>query len=393
MTNKYINAMRSLALQAIMKAGQGHTGMAMSACPINYTLYTRFIKIAKGQPKWINRDRFVLSAGHGSMSYYSLLHFGGFLSLKEIKNHKQQGSLTPGHPEYENNNYVDCSTGPLGQGVAMAVGMALNEAYLRTKYSKLGLINHYTYVVVGDGDLQEGISYEAMSLAGRLNLNKLIMVHDSNDCQLDAKVNDAFNENLKLRMQSMNWEYIRSSNDPKDIELAVKQAQKNKKPTFIEVKTIIGEGTSAEGSNKAHGLKVDQNEIKIFEQHFDEKVKNFSFDKSIYKHFENAIQKRGLKAYNNWVEKAKVAQEKYPKLYKEFMNNFNGKFVDVNKILDEKKVKQNCATRDYVGEYFKQLSHAHLTEWVTHKPLNPLLIHIPKVGIIIPILQIREWDP
>lgn len=364
MNNKYVNAMRSLALQAIMKAGQGHTGMAMSACPINYTLYTKFINIAKGQPKWINRDRFVLSAGHGSMSYYSLLHFGGFLSLKEIKNHKQQGSLTPGHPEYEPNNYVDCSTGPLGQGVAMAVGMALNESYLRTKYSKLGLINHYTYVVVGDGDLQEGISYEAMSLAGKLGLNKLIMVHDSNDCQLDAKVNEAFDENLKLRMESMNWEYIKSSNDPKDIAQAVNLAKKSKKPTFIEVKTIIGEGTSQEGSNKAHGLKVDQNEIKLFEQHFEEKVKNFKFDKSIYNHFENNIQKRGLKAYNKWVEKAKLAQSKYPKLYKEFINNINGKFVDVSKILDEKKIKQNSATRDYVGEYFKQLEKSGLKDTI-----------------------------
>ncbi len=361
--NKYVNSMRSLGIQAIMKAGQGHTGMAMSACPITYTLFTKFINISKKNPKWLNRDRFVLSAGHGSMSLYSVLHFSGFISLKEIKNHKQKGSKTPGHPEYSSKNYIDCSTGPLGQGIGMGVGMAIAQSYLENKFKKIkSLVSHYTYVLVGDGDLQEGVCYETMSLAGKLNLNKLIVLHDSNDCQLDAKVNDAFNENLELRMKSINWDYIKTSNDPIDIENAIKLAKKNKKPTFIEVKTIIGEGTSEQGSNKAHGLKVDKNEISLFEKYYDIKVRNFKFDKSIYNHFISRVQNRGTKKYNKWIKDLEIAKSKYPKLVKELLNNFKNKFINIDKIINLDIINKNQATRDYVGQYFQQLYKSKIND-------------------------------
>ncbi len=362
--NKYVTAMRSIALQAIQKAGQGHTGMAISAAPINYTLFTKFINICKDNPKWINRDRFILSAGHGSMSFYSLLHFAGLLSLDEIKNHKQKGSLTPGHPEYEHDNFVDCSTGPLGQGVAMAVGMALNESYLENKFKQLDLIDHYTYVVVGDGDIQEGISYESMSLAGKLKLNKLIMIHDSNDVQLDSKVCISFSENLELRMKSINWNYIKVSNNPLEIEKAILKAKTSDSPTFIEVKTIIGEGTLEQNNHKAHGLKVDENQIESFEKYFNTKLNNFEFDKEIYEHFESKITARGLEVYNDWLNKEKVAMNNYPDLYNEFKNYVEDNYFDVSKVLNHKELKKDLATRDYVGLFFKQLSNANLKDTI-----------------------------
>ncbi len=359
---KYINAMRSLSIQAIEKAGQGHTGMAMSACPITYTLFTKFIKISKSSQKWINRDRFVLSAGHGSMSLYSPMHFAGFLSINDIKNHKKKGCKTPGHPEYEENNFVDASTGPLGQGVAMSVGMAIAEKYLSKKFKSL--INHYTYCLVGDGCIQEGISYESMSLAGKLGLNKLIVLHDSNDCQLDAKVNEAFNENLELRFKSMNWDYIKCLNDVESIELAIKQAQKNKKPTFIEVKTIIGEGTSCAGCNKSHGLKVDEKEISFFENYFSVKAKGFKFDKEIYNYFNKNVTQRGEKKYQAWKEKIDKLSKENPRIYNEFKKWTSNKFVDVSKILKSDDVNDLQATRDFVGIYMNQISKNRVNDTI-----------------------------
>ncbi len=223
MTKKYLNAMRSTALQAINHAGQGHTGMAISAIPLVYAIYQN-MNISKTHPKWINRDRFVLSAGHGSMSMYSLFYLSGLLSEDDILHYRQEDSLTPGHPEIEPHNYIDCSTGPLGQGIATATGMAIAEKYLNYQYRKLkGLINHYTYVVVGDGDLQEGICYEAMSLAGKLKLNKLIVLHDSNDFQLDSAVKVVNSENLKKRVESQNWVYLTCDNDVKKLMLVLKK--------------------------------------------------------------------------------------------------------------------------------------------------------------------------
>lgn len=359
---KYINAMRSLNIQSIGKAGQGHTGMAISACPITYTILTKFLNISKKNQKWINRDRIVLSAGHGSTSLYSPMHFAGFLSIDDMKNHKKKGCKTPGHPEYEENNFIDASTGPLGQGVAMSVGMAIAEKYLNGKFKQL--INHYTYCIVGDGCLQEGISYEAMSLAGKLCLNKLIVVHDSNDCQLDAKVNECFEENLKLRMESINWEYIRCSNDVEEIEKSIRKAQKNKKPTFIEVKTIIGEGTSCAGSHLAHGLKVEEKEILNFEEYFKTKARNFKFDKEIYNHFNKTITQRGERKYSSWKQKLEKISKENPKLYNEFKKILSGKFIDISKIISSNDVKDYLATRDYVGIYMNQIYKNNVTDTI-----------------------------
>ena len=362
---KNIIAMRALALNAIKRAGQGHTGMAISAAPLTYTLYTKFINIDKSNPKWINRDRFVLSAGHGSMSLYSLLHFAGLLSIEDIKNHKKENSLTPGHPEYEEYNYVDASTGPLGQGIAISVGMAMAEEYLRNKFDNLkNLINHYTYTIVGDGCLQEGISYESMSLAGKLNLSKLIVLHDSNDFQIDGNVNETFIEDLEKRVTAMNWSYIKCSNDPIDIQKAIEWSKKINKPSFVEIKTIFGEGTSAQAKNSAHGLKVDEKEEAVFSTYYNYKMKEFQFDEEIYNYFFENVIERGQKNYQNWKELYDSYAIKFPDEIKEFDKITNGNFPDVSKIIShEKIINKNCATRDYIKEYFKQIVDSKIPLW------------------------------
>ncbi len=356
--NIYLNAMRSVALQAIFNVQQGHTGMAISAIPLIYTIYAKNININSDDGKWINRDRFVLSAGHGSMSLYSLFFLSNLINLDEIKNYRQENSKTPGHPEYENksDNYIDCSTGPLGQGIASAVGMAIAEKYLANKWKKLkGLIDHYTYVVVGDGDLQEGVCYEAMSLAGKLKLNKLIVLHDSNDYQLDSAVNLVNNENLKKRVESQNWLYLKSNNDIENIDNCINIAKKSKKPTFIEVKTIIGEGTSAQSSFKAHGLKVTDQELKNANKYFDMNFENFNFPNEIFEHFHNNVVKRGKEKYEKWEKLLNEYQSKYPKLVNEFLDSFNDEYYDekIDKILNE-IIKENkvTPTKNYLKDFF-----------------------------------------
>lgn len=362
---KNIIAMRALALNAIKKAGQGHTGMAISAAPLTYTLYTKFININKSNPKWINRDRLVLSAGHGSMALYSALHFAGLLTIEDIKNHKKENSLTPGHPEYEDHNYIDASTGPLGQGLAISVGMAIAEEYLRHKFDNLkDLINHYTYVIVGDGCLQEGISYESMSLAGKLNLSKLIVLHDSNDFQIDGNVNETFIENLEERVTSMNWSYAKCSNDPTEIEAAIKAAQKINKPSFIEIKTIFGEGTSGQAKNIAHGLKVDEKEEEIFSNYFNYEMKEFEFENFSYDYFDKNVIQRGNQNYQTWKKLYDSYAKQFPADIKEFDKLVKGEFPDISKIIShEKIINKNAPTRDYVKAYFKQIVDSKVPLW------------------------------
>lgn len=365
MDTKNVNAMRALALNAIKKAGQGHTGMAMSAAPINYTIYTKFMNINSKDNKWINRDRFILSAGHGSMSLYSALHFSGLLSIDDIKKHKTEGSHTPGHPEYENDNHIDASTGPLGQGLAEGVGMAIAEEFLANKFKNLkGLIDHYTYVVLGDGCLQEGISYESMSLAGKLKLSKLTVIHDSNSYQIDANVNASFIEDLEKRVTSMGWSYKKCSNNPTEIEKSILEAKKINKPSFIEVITIIGEGTSAQGTRFAHGLKVDDKEEFNFSKYFDFKMDEFKFDQDIYDYFYEHVIQRGSRKYSEWKALHLEYSQKFPEEIKEFDNAVSGNFPDINNLISFKNISSgNRATRDYVKEYLLQINKNSKSLW------------------------------
>lgn len=357
--NKYVTAMKSLSLQALRHSKSGHPGMAMSASNITYTLYTHFLNISKQHPKWINRDRFVLSGGHGCLSIYSIFHFARLVPEQEILKFRNGSKWYPGHPEFEKFNYVDASTGPLGQGVANGVGMAIAQKYLEQRWSPISeLIDHYTYVVCGDGDLQEGVSYEAMSIAGNLKLNKLIMLYDSNNYQLDAKVSLVNNENIRQRVESQNWNYIQCDNDVDAIKKAIEQAKISiDKPTFIEVKTIIGEGITCANSNKAHGASINDDEISFFNKYYGVNYDNFIFPNEIYEHFETSVVERGKNAYDIWEKKLNEFLKSEPELTQEFLDNFNGKFHHIDQYLDLSNItKNNDATKTYLKTYFNELS-------------------------------------
>lgn len=299
MDNLIINNLKSLSIDMINNAKSGHPGIALGATKIIYTLYKYHMNVNYKDANWLSRDRFVLSAGHGSSLLYSMLYYAGFLVLEDLKGFRKVNSSTPGHPEITTNG-VDISTGLLGEGLGSAVGMALAEAYLRSTNDNH--VNYYTYVMCGDGDLEEGLSYEAMSLAGTLKLNKLIVLYDSNDISLDGKINVTFNENIELRMKSMNWNYIRANNDINDIDLAIKNAKVSDKPTLIEIKTIIGEGSLKEGTNKVHGSPLTLEDISNLKEKLNIPLTEFYTDNNLRNELTEYIYSRSLSKYNKTKE-------------------------------------------------------------------------------------------
>ncbi|MGE5700938.1 MAG: transketolase [Clostridia bacterium] len=270
-----INTLRTLSIDAIEKANSGHPGMPMGAAPMAHVLWSRYMKVNTSNPSWIDRDRFVLSAGHGSMLLYSMLHLMNYdVTIEDLKNFRQWGSRTPGHPEFGHTAGVDATTGPLGQGIAMAVGMAMAERHLSATYNResFDLVNHYTYVICGDGDLMEGVSGEASSLAGHLKLGKMIVLYDSNDICLDGKLSVSFSENVAMRYQAYGWQYIRveDGNDLAAIDAAIAEARADlDRPTLIEVKTTIGYGSPNKGGSSAsHGAPLGKDEVKLTKEHY-----------------------------------------------------------------------------------------------------------------------------
>lgn len=261
---KIISAIKALSIAEISKAKSGHPGIALGAAPILYTLYNKHMNIDVTDDKWINRDRFIMSAGHGSALLYATLYMAGFdLSIKDLKNFRQMGSITPGHPEYGITPGVDCSTGPLGQGIATAVGMATAEKYLSEKFNNL--LDYKTYVLCGEGDLMEGISYEACSLAGNLKLGNLIVLYDSNNITLDGDANKSFNEDILKRFDAMGWhtDLVANGNNPILIDMAISKAKRRTdKPSFIQIKTIIGKDSLLQGTNKVHGSVLTKEDIR-----------------------------------------------------------------------------------------------------------------------------------
>ena len=321
MSQQSVNAIKVLGVDAINKAKSGHPGVVMGAAPMAYSLFTKHLRVNPKKTDWINRDRFVLSAGHGSMLLYSLLHLSGFedVSLEEVKNFRQWGSKTPGHPEFGHTKGVDATTGPLGQGISTAVGMALAERYLAAKYNKEGyeLFDHYTYVICGDGDIMEGVASEAASFAAVQKLNKLVVLYDSNDICLDGATRDAFSENVRNRYEAYGWNTIlvEDGADVEAVNVAIEKAKQSDKPTLIEVKTIIGAGSpNKQGTNGVHGAPLGEEETALFRKEIGWNYEPFEIPEEVYADFKVNVADRGETANNEWEKLYNEYKEKFPEL-------------------------------------------------------------------------------
>lgn len=320
MNQKVIDTVRMLSVDAIEKANSGHPGLPLGAAPMAYTCWSDFLHISSKNPNWPNRDRFVLSAGHGSALLYSLLHLFGFdLSLEDLKNFRQLGSKTPGHPEYGHTQGVEVTTGPLGSGISMAVGLALGERYLGAVYNKedIKLIDHYTYVLCGDGDLMEGISNEAASFAGTQKLDKLIVLYDSNAITIEGSTDIAFTEDTAGRYRALGWSVskVEDGNDTEAIKSAIAKAKEEKGPSFIEIKTKIGYGSPKEDSAKAHGEPLGAEGLEKTRAFYHmEGQEAFSVAPEVYQAQEEIIAKKNAD-YDQWLDLCKTYQEKYPEDY------------------------------------------------------------------------------
>ncbi|WP_159885921.1 transketolase [Paenibacillus puerhi] len=328
-----VDTIRTLSIDAVEKAKSGHPGMPMGAAPMGYELFAKLMKHNPDAPNWVNRDRFVLSAGHGSMLLYSLLHLSGYdLSMDELKNFRQWGSKTPGHPEVGHTPGVDATTGPLGQGLGMAVGMAMAEAHLGAVYNRdnFPIIDHYTYAICGDGDLMEGLSSEAASLAGHLKLGKLIVLYDSNDISLDGELNLSFSENVMQRFEGYGWQVLRveEGNDLEAIHQAVLEAQADFRPTLIEVKTVIGFGSPNKagkgGSVGPHGSPLGIDEIVLTKRVYGwDENQHFFVPEPVQAHFAD-IKRRNIDRYESWNKLVKAYGEAHPELAKQFETALSG---------------------------------------------------------------------
>lgn len=355
MSQKSVNAIKVLGVDAINKAKSGHPGVVMGAAPMAYSLFSKHLRVNPKKTDWINRDRFVLSAGHGSMLLYSLLHLSGFedVSLEEVKNFRQWGSKTPGHPEFGHTKGVDATTGPLGQGISTAVGMALAERYLAAKYNKEGydLFDHYTYVICGDGDIMEGVASEASSFAAVQKLNKLVVLYDSNDICLDGETKDAFSENVRARYDAYGWNTIlvEDGANVEEVSAAIEQAKKSDKPTLIEVKTIIGAGSpNKQGTNGVHGAPLGEEETALFRKEIGWENEPFDIPADVYADFKANVADRGEAEYAKWEKLYADYKAKYPELSSELEEVLSRE--DINRLTKEsfsfKNVGDTQATRN-----------------------------------------------
>ena len=312
------NAVRFLSIDAVQKANSGHPGMPMGMADVCTVLFRYFLKFNPQNPNWINRDRFVLSAGHGSMLLYSLLYLTGYksVSLQDIKNFRQMDSICAGHPEYEKGTGIETTTGPLGQGIANAVGFAISEEILKARKGK-NIFDHKTYVVAGDGCLMEGISHEAFSLAGHLQLKNLIVFFDNNSISIDGPTSLAVSDNYKKRIESYGWDYINiNGHNEKQILNAIKKAQHAKKPTVIACKTIIGFGSpNKSGKSSVHGSPLGEEEIQLVRKKLNWGHQPFSIPSSILEAWRN-IGKKGLQEEEKWKKKNKLKNNSLSNLKK-----------------------------------------------------------------------------
>lgn len=351
-----VNTIRSLAIDAVQKANSGHPGLPMGAAPMAYTLWQRHLRHNPRNPHWANRDRFILSAGHGSMLLYALLHLTGYdVSLDDVKNFRQWGSITPGHPEFHVTPGVETTTGPLGQGAANAVGFALAEAYLAARYNRPDhtVVDHYTYAIVSDGDLMEGLSGEAASLAGTWGLGKLIYLYDSNDITLDGKASMTFTEDVAARYRAYGWHTltVEDGNDVDALDEAISAAKAvENQPTLIVIKTIIGYGSPNKGgTSEAHGSPLGVDEVKLVKEFYGFPPDPFYIPGEALEHLREAVD-RGAEQEAAWNQQWAAYAAAYPELAAEFERALAGQLpdgwdADLPRFTPEKKI----ATRNASG--------------------------------------------
>lgn len=357
-----VAAIRSICIDGINKAKSGHPGMALGSAPILYTLFTRHLVSDPKHPDWINRDRFILSAGHASMLLYTVLHLAGYdIKMDDLKNFRQVDSLTPGHPEYKHTPGIDATSGPLGQGIAQAVGEAMAETMLSHLYPEgKRLVDHYTYALCGDGCLEEGISQEAISFAGLQKLNKLILFYDSNAVTLDGPLSNSSSESQKDRFLAAGWNVydVPDGNDVEAIDLAIQKAKESKEhPSLIVVHTIIGYGSANQGLNKVHGSPLGIEDGERAKKFYGYNYGPFEVPEEIYYTFKESFVKRGEKAYKDYQDEF----EKYAKQYPEKAKFFKASLTnDVSTLvydsLPEYSLDYKDATRNISGNLLKLLN-------------------------------------
>lgn len=360
---KVINTIRVLSAEAIEKANSGHPGLPLGAAPAAFTLFNEHLKHNPKNPDWINRDRFILSAGHGSMLLYSLLNLYGYgLKIEDLENFRQFDSLTPGHPEYMHTKGVEASTGPLGQGIAMGVGMAIAERHLAALFNKDDnkLIDHMTYILCGDGCLQEGISNEASSLAGTLKLNKLVVLYDSNNITIEGDTEVAFTENVRARYEALGWNtlLVEDGNDIEAISKAIAEAKKSTdKPTLIEIKTKIGFGaTGKEGTAGAHGAPLGAESLAALRKNLQYEEEGFNVSQDVLDYMKEKCAELD-KYEEDWYKQLEAYKAKYKADYDKLMSFYNGEVSEeVLKAMTDIELKDD-ASRASSGKVLNKVSH------------------------------------
>ena len=337
--NQLSNAIRFLSIDAVQKANSGHPGMPMGMADVATVLFKYHLRFNPKNPNWINRDRFILSAGHGSMLLYSLLHLCGYksISIKDIKNFRQLNSICAGHPEYKEGTGIETTTGPLGQGLGNAVGMAIAEEIFRKKLGS-AIINNKTYVIASDGDLMEGVSHEAMSLAGHLKLRNLIVFFDNNKISIDGSTSLSVSDNYKKRFESYNWEFLEiNGHNEKQISKAISKASKSNKPTIISCKTIIGFGSpNKSGKASSHGSPLGPEEIALVRKKLKWNNKPFEIPKEILDEWKN-IGNKGEVLEKRWQE---IIDKKNPQIKDKLAKAYNkNEFKDLERLIEKEKTK------------------------------------------------------
>ena len=367
-SNLSIATIRSLGIDTINKANSGHPGMVLGSAPALYTLFNKELNIYNKEAEWINRDRFVLASGHASALLYSMLHLTGFdVTIDDLKNFRQLNSRTPGHPEIEMTHGVDASSGPLGQGIPMAAGMAMAEKFLASQYNKenFDIIDHYTYVLCGDGDMQEGVTYEAASLAGHLSLGKLIVLYDANKVTLDGPLSMSFSENVKKRYEACNWQVleVKDGNDINEIHKAIKKGKKEQfKPTLIIVNTVIGFGSPNQGTNKVHGAPLGKEDGKNAKLSYGFDHDEFYVPEEVYEDFKKKTIKRGKSKFNKWNKLFNEYKEQYPTEAKQLEDAIAGKYsLNIDELLKNYPVGHNDATRNTSLEVIQEVAKQNPT--------------------------------